>query len=358
MEHNLLSTLMRTAVNCKIFVFLWLCLIHSQIFAQSEKANQIFDSISNKFSAKSPSNDHQLGEFFLLFVAGAVLVLVIWLAYQLYSQRQQSLSPDSAWGLYNKLCQVHNLSLKERSVIRKVCRWNGLDDPLPLFVEPNYFKQILRDETMFRFHRVIQTILDKLFRQGQELIEMNDVQTGEKSNAHPIENGQVNLVNHETVRHVEHQADHPAADLPSAHFEQSSASSTHEKSLPSMTKVLLNPIPGRMAFSSLVEPVHRLTSEIAAESIRHNLSDGRGMNERTYNATGEQRQVSPEPQSPLFPKSNVPSPHEMLANESRRIGRSSTVSSTPQYLKTTRKEMSPVVSGQYQCDSRNEVGVK
>jgi len=344
------------AGHSKRFVFFGICLIHAQIFAQSPKANQIFENLNDQFSAKSSAKDHQLGEVFLLFVAGAVLAFVIWLAYQLYVQRKQSLSPDSAWGLYQKLCQVHHLSFKERSVIRKVCRWNGLEDPLPLFVEPKYFKQILADETMFRFHEVVQELLSKLFSHGQELsqesIEVNGESTEEKRNDNPMENGQVLLANHEAIRNVEYQVDHTVADFPPATLEWSPASSLLEKPSPPMTKVLLNPIPGRMAFTLLVEPVHRLTSEIAAESIRHNLSEGRGMNERTYNGIGELRQVAPEPQSPFFPKTRVPSPNEMLANESRKTGPSSLASPTPQYLRT-RKETSPLVSGKHQSDSRH-----
>ena len=344
MRRNLLYMILRTAGNCKIFVFLGLCLIHAQIYAQNEKAKQIFENINDTFSAKSPAKDHQFGEFFLLIIAGVVLIFVIWFAYQLYAQRKQNLSIDSAWGLYKKLCQVHNLSLKERHVIRKVFRWNELDDPLPLFVEPNYFKQILADETKPYFHAVIQGLLNKLFSPGQELIEVND----DNSN----ENRQENPANKEAVNQVELQTGHLVVDFPPTHFEQLPVLSDQEKPSPSITKVLLNPIPGRMAFSTLVEPIRRLTSEIAAESIRHHLSDGRGMNERTYDGIGELRQVAPEPQSSLFPKSNIPSPTEMLANESRHDTRSSSVSPTPQYLRT-HKETSSVVSGKYHSDSRH-----
>jgi len=332
------------AGHLKIYVFLGLCSIHAQIYAQSEKANQIFENINDTFRGKTQPKDHQFGEFFLLLIAGSVLIFVIWLAYQLFVQRKRNQSPDSAWGLYKKLCQVHNLSLKERFAIRKVCHWNELDDPLPLFVEPNYLKQVLADDTKPHFHGIIQELLDKLFSSEQELVEAAE------GNIH--ENSCVNLVNQEAVYHVEHQVGNLAADSPAAHSEQSSVSSDQEKPLPPVTKVLLNPIPGRMAFSSLVEPLHRLSTEIAAESIRHNLSDGRGMNERTYDGVGELRKVAPEPQSPLFPKSNVPSPTEMLANESRKDTLSSPISPTPQYLRT-HKETMPVVFGKSQNHPRH-----
>ena len=343
----MLYKILKTADNCRIFVFLGLCLIHAKIYAQRDDAKQIFESISDSLSAKS-SKDHQFGEFFLLLFAGAVLIFITWLAYQFYVQRKQSVSPDSAWALYKKLCQVHNLSLKERSVIRKVRRWNELEDPLPLFIEPNYFKQILADEKMIRFHLVVQELLKKLFSPEQEMSQ----ELPEVNNDNSQENHQENLLGPEAVHQVEHQTGNLAAEMTSAHIEQSPALSGQEKPSLPITKVLLNPIPGRMAFSSLVEPLHRLTTEIAAESIRHNLSDGRGMNERTYDGIGELRQVVPEQQSLLFPKSHVPSPAEMLANESRQVDLSSSVSPTPQYLRT-HKETAPVVSGKFQSDSRH-----
>jgi len=339
MGRNLLYKILRTAGKCKIFVFLGLCLIHAKIFAQSEKSKQVFDSISDALSGKSSTKDHQFGEFFLLLTAGAVLIFVIWIAYQFYVQRKHNLAPDTAWGLYKKLCHVHNLSFKERYVIRKVCRLNDLGDPLPLFVEPNYFKHILADKTMYRFHELVQRLLEKLFSSGQESIEANDV--------NPLENCQENLVKQEEVAQVEQQTGHFTTDFSVSDFEQSPVSSGQEKPLPPATRVLLNPIPGRMAFSSLAEPLHRLTTEIASESIRHNLSDGRGMNERTYNGIGELRQHGSEPQSPLFPKSNVPSPSEMLASESRKADQPSPASSTPQYLRA-HKDTSPVVFAKHQ----------
>jgi hypothetical protein len=118
--------------------------------------------------------------------------------------------------------------------------------------------------------------------------------------------------------------------------------SGRENPSPSVTKVLLNPIPGRKAFTALVEPVLRLSTEIAATSIQHNLSDGRGMNERTFDSTREQRIISPEPQSPLFPKPNVPSPSDMLTNESRRTNQPSQISPTPQYLRPHKKASSDI----------------
>ena len=354
MGRSLIFKILGRTSKCKIFVSLGLCLFHVQIFAQSETAHQIFKNISDKFSAKSSPQDHPLGEFFLLIIAGAILVFVAWLAFQFYTHKKQNLSPESAWGLFNKLCQIHNLSFKERAVIRKVCRWNALDDPLPLFVEPNYFKHILADETKTRCHVAIQRLLDKLFTPGQELLEAHDDPMEEPSDDHPIENGQVDHVNHKTDSNVEHLADHnhKTIDFHSAHCEQSSSLSDQEKPSFPATRVLLNPIPGHMAFSSLVEPVHRFTSEIASASIHHNLSVGRELNERTFNGIGAIRQITSESQSPFFPKSNVPSPSQMLANESRRPGHTPAVSPTPPYL-NTHKETSPVVPGQHQSDPRH-----
>ena len=330
MGRNLLYKILKMAGNCKIFVALGICLIHAQIYAQNEKAKQIFENINDTFSAKPSAKDHQFGEFFLLLIAGAVLIFVIWLAYQFYVQRKQNSSPDTAWGLYKKLCQVHNLSLKERYVIRTVCRWNELDDPLPLFVEPNFFKQVLADATMQRYHPVVHSILDKLFGHWHELSQ----HAGPLGSRPPEDSQDDNTSDHQQLNFVTKDGD-VASDPSAVHLEQTPAKSDQEQ-LTSFhgTKVLLNPIPGRMAFSALVEPMSRLSTEIAAVSIQHNLTDGRGMNNKTFDGIGEQRNINAEPQSPLFPKSNVPSPNEMLASEPRRTDQRSPISSTPQYLRT------------------------
>lgn len=318
------------ACYCKALSCLGLYLIPAQIFAEREKADQVFESLSNQFTGKTAPKDHQFGEFFLLIIAAVVLVFVTWLAYQFLMYRKRVYSPDSAWGLYRKLCQVHNLSLREKLVVRKVCSQNGLDDPLPLFVEPNFFKQVLADATLHRYHPVVQNILDKLFGQWHQLSQ----QASPSGNLPPEDRKDEKTSDHQPLNPVI-KDDELASDPPAVHLEQIPAIPDQEQltSFPG-TKVLLNPIPGRMAFSALVEPISRLSTEIAATSIQHNLTDGRGMNERTFVAFGEQHDIIAEPQSPLFPKPNVPSPSEMLTSETRRADQYPPISPTPQYLRT------------------------
>ena len=349
-------------INCKMLTCLGLCFIHSNLFAAIEKSEQVFESLSNQFTAKNATNDQQFGEFFLLVIAGAVLIFVLWIAYQFFLFRKKNCSPDTAWGLYKKLCQVHSLNWTERHIIRKVCRLNGLEDPLPLFVEPNYFKEVLKDETMYRDHATVQGLLDKLFGSDQtlpeQLTETGDLLKGPGTRDQgPGTSGQSSVVSGQYPKNTDHSpliTDHssltpnPSTPLAEPHEEVLAFHGT-EKQSSIASKVLLNPIPGRTAFTSLVEPVTRLSSEIAAVSIQHNLADGRGMNERTFDGLGEQQKIHTESQSPLFPKANVPSPGEMLTGDSRKTNRHSPVLSTPQYLRTHKKTS----SGQRLGDSRS-----
>jgi len=317
----------------KTLACIGLCLNHSIILAENSRTSQIFDNISNQFSSKSVVKDQQFGEFFLLIIAASVLIFVFWLAYQFYLHRKKTSSPDTAGGIYKRLCQTHNLSLMERHVIRKVSHLNGLDDPLPLFVEPNYLKQILADETMHRYHLTAQSLLGKLFGSGEELLQ----QVIETENQLPETGSEINVNEISSTNQYEESVNRDSntdnRNFPTDPFEMPSASSEREKLSPMASRVLLNPIPGRTAFSSLVEPVNRLSSEIAATSIQHNLTDGRGLNERTFDGFGEPRTLKPESLSPMFPRSNVPSPGEMLAEKSRTVNQQSPVSPTPQYLK-------------------------
>ena len=328
---------------CKSFIILWLYSISSNVLAQNGRGEKIFESLNNQFSAKSAAKDQQFGEFFLLVIAGVVLIFVAWLAYQFLLHRKKSASPDTAWGLYHKLCRVHNLSMKEKYVVRKVYRLMGLEDPLPLFVEPNYFKQVLADETMQQYHLTAQSLLDKLFGSGQALSQQTiraaelPTETSQEANRNDI------LIENQHIESEETETVHITMDVPNdmseeshaEYFDETQLMAQGEKLSSHATKVLLNPIPGRTAFSSLVEPFKQLSTEIAATSIQHNLTaDGRGMNERTFDAISEQRKKHSEPQSPLFPKTNVPSPNEMFTEESRRTDHPSSVSPTPQYLRT------------------------
>ncbi|MCL2116891.1 MAG: hypothetical protein FWH27_00545 [Planctomycetaceae bacterium] len=341
MRRHLRDKVMENLVFCKTLIYFWLCSIHSTIHAESGRANRIFDSLNDQFSKKSAAKDQQFGEFFLVLIAGAVLIFVIWLAYQFIMSRKKNSSPDTAWGLYKKLCRVHRLSMKERFVIHKVYRHNGLDDPLPLFVEPNYFKQVLADETMSRYHATVQDILQKLYGSDQALPQKptdddempQEILQEIKMDENSLKKHNTEHAEFETVGAVEDDPGEVSEDSSIGRFEEYPSFAGGENPSSAGTKVLLNPIPGRMAFSSLVEPFRRLSTEIAAVSIQHNLSDGRGMNERTFDAMSEQRIIHPEPQSPLFPKSNVPSPDEMLVGDSRRTDRHSSVSPTPRYLR-------------------------
>ena len=338
-KHKMLEIL----IYCKAFICIELCSIHSNILANSSRSEKIFDSISDQFSTKSAVKDQQFGEFFLLIISGVVLVFVAWLAYQFILYRKRISSPDTPWGLYKKLCQVHNLSVKEKYVIRMISRQNGLEDPLPLFVEPNYFKQVLADETMYRYHLTTQNLLNRLFASSQ-VQSPQKIEIGKP----PLETSQElntdeNSHRSQSAKQEKHETVHAMVNIPmnipdesdTGHFEKMQTHAGGEKQSPPPTKVLLNPIPGQTAFSSLVEPFRRLSTEIAATSIQHNLTDGRGMNERTYDAMSELRRMYPESQSPLFPKVSVPSPDEMLTEELRRTDqRHSFGSPTPQYLRT------------------------
>ena len=368
MRYHLVLKIHGVLRYCMMLICVDLCSIHSMIYAQSSRAGKIFDSISDQFSTKSTVKDHQFGEFFLLIIAGAVLVFVAWLAYQFFMLRKKNTSPDTARGLYKKLCQVHNLSTREKFVIRKVYRRNGLDDPLPLFVEPNYFKQVLTEETMNHYHATVQGILNKLFGSAQVLSQqvvdnqerlqkMGPEEREERMNENPqriqqdgLGNGKPDVTGN-AGNCLPESSDVTGGFSPES-LEEKPSFSSQQKPLPSAAKVLLNPIPGRTAYSSLVEPVHRLSTEIAAVSIQHNLTDGREMNERTFGSIGEPRNVHSELQSSLFPKPNVPSPDEMLASDSLRTDRFSPVSPTPQYLRV-RTTTSPGMTARPQSGSRN-----
>ena len=349
----------------KITTSLLTCLLffsaHSTAWA-NRQAEQVFGELNRHFSTTS-TRDQQYGQLLLLIVAGAVIAFTIWLAYQFLKQRKELASPVTVHGIYKKLCRIHNLTIIERYMLHKVRKQTGLDDPLPLFVEPKYFSQVLEDKNMSAYRLTIHKIMQKLFGYQQGKPVSQPTAQPNVTASHPADATHADTV-HAGVAH----ADHMAAELMSLSsdadqvekqttpfgvaetFAQTAAQEADQNSVseneglaplqtsgrfsPAMSKskVTLNPIAGRAAFSTLVEPLNRVSTEIAASSIRHSLTDNSERNQRTFDASNELPNGPQEPQLPLFPKSKAPTPGEMLTNQAQRVDSKTTNSPTPQYL--------------------------
>ena len=356
MDNSVMQTVLKIKAIDKLLICLTLCLFHINSFADDKHSKQIFDGISKQFSSSSAKGT-QSGELFLLLITATVLIFVVWLAYQFFGQKEKHTTGDNAWDVYKKLCRAHNLSVTEKHVVRKVYRQLGLDDPLPLFVEPDYFRQTLNDENMSSYHSIVRVIMKKLFESNS--VSPQTVVPEENSDNFietPVYPALEEEVTHKTA-HPAHASDNAAARH---HFENGPV---EQKIIPEHTgeqswhaieenvqngqntfnssKVLLNTIPGQSALSSLLEPFNQMTTEIAAVSIRHSLSESGELNQRTFDAIGTRQNDRSEPLTPAFPKSNVPTPQEMLGNE-QRTDSASHASPTPQFLQRRIRATSPV----------------
>ena len=349
----------------KFFVCLTLCLFHVNTFAKDMQSKQIFDGINRQFSSSSPAKGQQSGELFLLLITAAVLIFVVWLAYQFFGQKEKHSTAENAWDVYKKLCRAHNLSVTEKHVVRKVYRQLGLDDPLPLFVEPEYFRKMLNDESMSSCHSIVRDIMKKLFEPNpvspQIVVPAEDsdntidapIETvanpvsekeTEYKTAHPA-HASDDVVSHHHIENapVEQKIIQETVDRPSRHAigEKMSTEKT-DANTQNTSNVLLNTVPGQSVLSSLLEPYNQMTTEIAAVSIRHTLSEGGEMNQRTFDAVGIRQNGHSEPSTPAFPKSNVPTPQEMLGGDPQRADSASHASPTPQFLQRRIRMTSPV----------------
>ena len=372
MDKSIIQTVLNIKAIDKLLICLTLCLFHVNSFADDKHSKQIFDGISKQFSSSSPAKGQQSGELFLLLITAAVLVFVVWLAYQFFGQKEKHTTADNAWDVYKKLCRAHNLNVTEKHVVRKVYRQIGLDDPLPLFVEPEYFRQTLNDESMSSCHSIVRDIMKKLFEQNTVSPQ---IVVPEEYSDNVIETPIETLVNpaaleieaaHRTA-HLAHVLDDTASRH---HFENAPIEQKNiqepiggasryiiEENLPTeetvvniqnnqnASNVLLSTIPGQSALTSLLEPFNQMTTEIAAVSIRHTLSEGGELNQRTFDAVGARQNGHPEPLTPAFPKSNVPTPQEMLGSE-QRADSASHASPTPQFLQRRIRVSSPTTFSQ------------
>ena len=370
MDNSIIQAVLKIKIIDKLLVCLTLCLFHVNTFAEDKQSKQIFDGISRQFSSSSPAKGQQSGELFLLLITAVVLIFVVWLAYQFFGQKEKHTTADNAWDVYKKLCRAHNLSVTEKHVVRKVYHQIGLDDPLPLFVEPEYFRQMLSDESMSSCHSIVRDIMKKLF-------EPNPVSpqifVSEENSDNIIETPVETVVSPVLEKEAAHRTAHLAHTLDDAashhHFENApveqkiiqepvggpsrhvigkntqteelSENAQNNQNMSNSSKVLLNTISRQSALSSLLEPFNQMTTEIAAVSIRHSLSEGGELNQRTFDAIGTRQNSNPEPLTPAFPKSNVPTPQEMLGGE-QRADSASHASPTPQFLQRKIRATSPV----------------
>ena len=116
---------------------------------------QGFNAGSQKTGTKSISL--YVGIFILVAVTGGLI------AWSFYRRHQSKTAVDSPRYLFTELARVHELTWVERQFLLNFADESDLEDPLPLFIEPQYFLSALDNDRYQESHRTIAYLLKKLF---------------------------------------------------------------------------------------------------------------------------------------------------------------------------------------------------
>jgi hypothetical protein len=336
-------------------------LILSAVWAvEPSTGREIIDGINKHFTAnpKPP-----VPYWFPVTITVFASLLIIWVIYQICSYFQK-IDADNPWSLYKQLCKVHHLNFIEKRVIHKLLQENQLNDPLPIFVEPEYLKKAIDDDSLKNDRMVVQILLDKLFQpeirqqanrstdndkssEVKEIIQespaesslesMQQIQTPEEKNLKE----EVIVSSRQSFSHFEDTEVKKMSgkNEEEIHFEEvQKENQAFSENGKNNGKVLLSPIPGERAFSSLAEPVGQISSEIAAVAIQYNLSNGYGLNSRSFECIHRQQHEAETENSPhLFPKSQTPPTVDILSEQRiSRTDKHAVASPTPKYLQEKR----------------------
>lgn len=131
--------------------------------AQKSKADELTreklkQSLVKEFGSPASGNVYYYIVFFAILLV-LVLILVRFNALDEFFKQSVSNSP---WYLYRELCTAHQLTRAEKRFLREMAEELDLDDPLPLFIEPEYFKKAYEMEFFAPSHSTLRYLAKKL----------------------------------------------------------------------------------------------------------------------------------------------------------------------------------------------------
>ena len=97
--------------------------------------------------------------FFIFLVALAIGLVYL----DIHLRRQGKPAIDNPRYLFTELVRVHELTRVEKQFLENFADESELEDPLPLFVEPEYFLSALDDNRFRKSYEMIASLLKKLF---------------------------------------------------------------------------------------------------------------------------------------------------------------------------------------------------
>jgi len=100
---------------------------------------------------------------FLVFFLFLIVLTVGLVYFDVHFRQRKKAGIDNPHYLFTELVRVHELNRIEKRFLTDFADESNLDDPLPLFIEPEYFRSALDDDRFRESHRMISYLLKKLF---------------------------------------------------------------------------------------------------------------------------------------------------------------------------------------------------
>ena len=97
--------------------------------------------------------------FFIFLIALAAGLIY----FDIYVRQRNKADLDNPRFLFIELVRAHELNRTEKQFLTDFADESNLEDPLPLFIEPEYFLTALDDERFRESYRTIAYLLKKLF---------------------------------------------------------------------------------------------------------------------------------------------------------------------------------------------------
>lgn len=161
--------------------------ISSQRKADEAARQRLQEAMSDEFSPTLGDPQTYL-MFFGFFILIVLLVVVV---YSFNLRYRETLRPDynDPNALFRELCSAHQLTMRERWFLKKFADDAELENPLPLFIEPQHFLGALQETDFDAHQEKIRYFLAKLFDihgETQEAPIGDDEETQLVSSAFPV----------------------------------------------------------------------------------------------------------------------------------------------------------------------------
>ena len=130
------------------------------LFAQSDINVEKLRGASEHFNSGSRRTSEAITIFLLLLL---LCLLISGLIYYdaVYLKQQKNL--ENPWVVFKELCKAHQLRRREKLFLQRAADGLGLDDPLPLFIEPKFLMSLLENNDFKEDRMEVMKLLHMFF---------------------------------------------------------------------------------------------------------------------------------------------------------------------------------------------------